>query len=31
MNQLVKNIKLAPADETRVLDDLSNWERNGNL
>jgi hypothetical protein len=31
MNQLVRNMKLAPADETRVLDDLSKWERNGNL
>jgi hypothetical protein len=31
MNQLVKNMKLAPADETRVLDDLSKWEQNGNL
>jgi hypothetical protein len=31
MNQLVRNMKLAPADETRVLDDLSKWEQNGNL
>ena len=31
MNLLVKNMKLAPADETRVWDDLSKWERNGNL
>jgi hypothetical protein len=31
MNRLVKNMKLTLADETRVLDDLSKWERNGNL
>jgi len=31
MNRLVKNMKLAPADETRTLGDLSKWEQNGNL
>jgi hypothetical protein len=31
MHRLVKNMKLAPEDETRVLNELSKWEENGNL
>ena len=31
MNRLVKNMNLAPADEARILAELSKWELNGNL
>ena len=31
MNRLVKDMNLAPADETRILAELYKWELNGNL
>jgi hypothetical protein len=30
MNRFVKNMNLAPADEARILAELSKWELNGN-